>query len=161
MNLEGARVSQRNWSNWPGSISGESMGGTRDVRPCRSNFFNFHAIFDKVCQIVGWRPHLFSWHPFVREFLDPPPLIYYASGWRIRIMIHVRWSTSAQVDAIHSWQKFRLTTQLLMEVKITWIVDNPACYSHYKDSRHLTNLVWTTVLKWSLLPIVASCITHI
>ena len=24
--------------------------------PCKANFFNFHAIFDKVGQIVGWRP---------------------------------------------------------------------------------------------------------
>ena len=54
---------------------GGSKGGTKDVLAHSwSNFFHFHAAFEKIIgRITGFHAHLWSWHP-LRKILDPPRL---------------------------------------------------------------------------------------
>ena len=48
-------------------------GGTGDARPpWGSKFFRFHAVFGKFWQNRMLAPPLGSWHPLLREILDPP-----------------------------------------------------------------------------------------
>ena len=55
------------------SGSGGSKGDARDARPLGSKFFQFHAVFGEIWQIVNWRPPPpESWHRHLGEILDSP-----------------------------------------------------------------------------------------
>ena len=48
---------------WKTQALADLRGGGAPGTPPRSNFFHFHAVFEKkIGQIIGWRPHVWeSW----------------------------------------------------------------------------------------------------